>query len=611
VTNATTLSGAVSLGSTLGVTGTTTLAALTTTGTMTVNAFTCSNAFTVTGTTTHTGNVSCAAGVTITQSTTNGAGLSITGNGTGAGILSTGGATGIGISAVGGSSSGSGIKAVGTAGNAIAVELAGQGSAAGLSVTGGATGAGVKFVGGGTSGAAFTLTTTSGDGLSITPTAGNAITATADGTSKHGFVITGGTAGTSDGLKAVAGTGGVPIRGNITANITGTVDTVTTVGTLTTYTGNTPQTGDSYARIGAAGVGLTAVSLTATQTFNNTGTWTGNIVGTVSTVTTLTNLPAITAGWLTATGIAADAITAAKIADGAIDRATFAADTGLQTIRSNTAQAGNSLASQIQFDTSASATDDFYKNDVVYLTGGTGAGQWAQITSYGGSLKIANISPSWATTPDATTTFAILPACGFLPADRTTLGTIATGVASVESTVAAIPEMAGFVGSLVDPDALGAMASFYLDNGYIDANTTKLAGQTVTAAAGVTFPASVASPTNITAGTITTVTTLTNLPAITAGWLTATGIAADAFTAAKFATDVGAEFANSLLDLTDGIETSLTPRNALRLIAAAVAGKLSGAGTTTEVIRNAVADSKNRISATVDSSGNRPPSLRT
>jgi hypothetical protein len=50
-----------------------------------------------------------------------------------------------------------------------------------------------------------------------------------------------------------------------------------------------------------------------------------------------------------------------------------------------------------------------------------------------------------------------------------------------------------------------------------------------------TFPATVASTTNITAGTITTVTTLTNLPAITAGWLTAAGIAADAITAAKIA----------------------------------------------------------------------------
>lgn len=43
-----------------------------------------------------------------------------------------------------------------------------------------------------------------------------------------------------------------------------------------------------------------------------------------------------------------------------------------------------------------------------------------------------------------------------------------------------------------------------------------------------TFPATIASTTNITGGTITTATNLTNLPAITAGWLTATGIAASA-----------------------------------------------------------------------------------
>ncbi len=46
---------------------------------------------------------------------------------------------------------------------------------------------------------------------------------------------------------------------------------------------------------------------------------------TVSTVTTLTNLPAITANWLTAAGIAADAITAAKIATDAIGSAQLAA----------------------------------------------------------------------------------------------------------------------------------------------------------------------------------------------------------------------------------------------------------------------------------------------
>jgi hypothetical protein len=59
------------------------------------------------------------------------------------------------------------------------------------------------------------------------------------------------------------------------------------------------------------------------------------------------------------------------------------------------------------------------------------------------------------------------------------------------------------------------------------------------------------------------------------------------------------------LDLAAGVETGLTVRQAMRLVAAAAAGKLSGAGTTTVVVRNAVADSKNRITATVDDDGNR------
>ena len=53
------------------------------------------------------------------------------------------------------------------------------------------------------------------------------------------------------------------------------------------------------------------------------------------------------------------------------------------------------------------------------------------------------------------------------------------------------------------------------------------------------------------------------------------------------------------------IEPGLTLRQALKLLAAATAGKLSGGGTTTVTIRNAVDDSKDRIVATVDSSGNR------
>jgi hypothetical protein len=66
-----------------------------------------------------------------------------------------------------------------------------------------------------------------------------------------------------------------------------------------------------------------------------------------------------------------------------------------------------------------------------------------------------------------------------------------------------------------------------------------------------------------------------------------------------------ATIAAALMDLADGVETGLTPRNALRLIAAALAGKLSGATTASVKIKNAIADDKTRITATVDADGNR------
>jgi predicted RNA-binding protein with TRAM domain len=62
--------------------------------------------------------------------------------------------------------------------------------------------------------------------------------------------------------------------------------------------------------------------------------------------------------------------------------------------------------------------------------------------------------------------------------------------------------------------------------------------------------------------------------------------------------------ADALLDRAAGVETGLTPRQALRLATAALAGKISGAGTATVTIRN-TADTKDRITATVDANGNR------
>ncbi len=62
--------------------------------------------------------------------------------------------------------------------------------------------------------------------------------------------------------------------------------------------------------------------------------------------------------------------------------------------------------------------------------------------------------------------------------------------------------------------------------------------------------------------------------------------------------------ADALLDRANGIETGLTLRQAFRLVSSVLFGKVSGGGTGTEVFRD-FGDTKARITATVDSSGNR------
>lgn len=183
---------------------------------------------------------------------------------------------------------------------------------------------------------------------------------------------------------------------------------------------------------------------------------------------------AMAAGTITAAAIATDAIDADALADGAITNATFAAETGQQTIRSNTAQAGG--ATSLTLDASASSVTDFYKNALLYLTGGTGVGQARFITAYNGTTKVATVS-AWATTPDVTSTFAILP-LDSIPgataptaaavadavwdearADHTAAGSFGQGAASVQGNVT------GSVGSV----ASGGITSGSFTAGAIDA----------------------------------------------------------------------------------------------------------------------------------------------
>lgn len=536
VTGATTLTGAVSLGSTLGVTGLTTLGGLTTGAisatTITASGLTSLAAVTASGTLTlaaitQTGAVSLGAttinamtvtnaltvsdGVIITASTANRSAISATGNGTGhGGVFTSGsGATGDGIQATAVSTNGNGFVLTKTG-----TGLAFKGATTDLTlakttnITGFNDIAATAIVSSG-------AITTSGGAVTTVTTVTNQLTAAAIAT----------------GVWTDATAGDFTVALSIGKSVMNGVALGTGL-TINAYTGNTVQTGDSFGRIGALGAGLTGITGATLAATTGLGNQTANITGTITTATNVT----------TVNGLAANVITAASIADGAIDRATFAADTGLQSIRSNTAQAG--AGTSITLDASASATTDFYKNALIVLTGGTGVGQGRYCTAYNGTTKVATVS-AWATNPDVTSTFAIIAADAIVGATAPTAAAVATAVwqdllaGSDFSTAASIGKL---LKDDVDATVSSRMATYIQPTGFLAA----------------TFPGTVASTTNITAGTITTATNLTNLPTMPADWLTASGLA----------TDAAQEIADTLLgrNVSGGSSAGRTVKQALHFI---------------------------------------------
>ncbi len=158
-------------------------------------------------------------------------------------------------------------------------------------------------------------------------------------------------------------------------------------------------------------------------------------------------------------------------------------------------------------------------------------------------------------------------------------------------------------------DALGNLATALGGSGTV-------AGTTVLTALGT-----LAAEINVTGGTLTTanvadaiwsaIASANNDPGTMGAKLNAASAAGDPWTAplpGSYASgEAGNIIGNLLTDLLDDetIEAGLTVREAMRLILAALAGKVSGSPGTTITFRNAVADSKNRIVATVDGDGNR------
>ncbi len=175
-----------------------------------------------------------------------------------------------------------------------------------------------------------------------------------------------------------------------------------------------------------------------------------------------------------------------------LTRASFAADTGLQSIRSNTAQAGG--ASTITLDTGASSVNSFYNTASILLTGGTGAGQFAVITGYVGSTRVATVNTTWAVNPDNTTTFALFPAAAtasdIAAAVRTNLttelGRIDEAVSAADdATLSAIASLSSAISALNNLSAAGVRTAVGLASANLDTQLSALASYVDTEVAAI------------------------------------------------------------------------------------------------------------------------------
>lgn len=271
------------------------------------------------------------------------------------------------------------------------------------------------------------------------------------------------------------------------------------VATPTLTTGGTDQTGDSYARIGAGGAGLTAIGdtrlahldadvssrlATSGYTAPLTATQVENAVWNATESSHLT--AGSTGAALNAAGSAGDPWTTALPGSYTAGQAGYivghnlnAAITSLGspqqvgtkyavTLNSSdvtgnvpahvlewngTAVAGpppdkifisshlalSATASTITLSAAEPATDNYYRDHLILIVSGTGAGQSAIITGYVGATNVATIDGTWAVTPDATSLYVIMIGAVsvlaasqsfYAPATVAALATVATNVSN-------------------------------------------------------------------------------------------------------------------------------------------------------------------------------------
>lgn len=108
----------------------------------------------------------------------------------------------------------------------------------------------------------------------------------------------------------------------------------------------------------------TGYALSSTQTFSNTGTWTGNIAGTVTTATNLTNLPTMPTDWITAAGLSSGATAEQGTATWATTTRVLTAGTGIVLAKGTGITGFNDLsAAQVNSEVDT-ALSDIYLNQL-------------------------------------------------------------------------------------------------------------------------------------------------------------------------------------------------------------------------------------------------------
>lgn len=326
-----------------------------------------------------------------------------------------------------------------------------------------------------------------------------------------------------------------------------TMDHLILVDTVTTYTGNTPQTGDAYARLGAPVVTVSA-DIAAVKT----------VVDSIKTKTD--NLPT----------------------DPADESLIIAATDAIQTVVDAVKLKTDNLPSDPADESLVIAATDAIKTVVDAV-----------------KLKTDNLPTDPA---DESLVIAATDAIkSVVDAVKLKTDNLPTDPADESLIIAATDAIVSLIGT-PDVTVSADIAAVKADTVHLDIDTSAVwdelkADHTVVDSFGDYLDAKVsdvASPPS--AASIAD-----------AVWDEDVVDHASAGTFGKRVDDIptAAENVTELLDQDDTIETGLTVRKAWRFAMSVLGGKLSGAGTGTEVFRNSVADSKNRVTATVDVNGNR------